>query len=343
MLKADLMMNKKQSYGFSLVELLVAMVVGLIIVSGAFSLHSTTRKTQAVNEMQMDMVADARFAIEMIAYDLRHAGMWGGTNKGSLIDCRARDAACAASSAGETIPSDAATGNDCAAAGAPAWYYDLSRPVFATNNSNPHSGTCIPGSEGYVAGTDVLEVRYADSNLTGALVPSQAYVRSNFIDGRLFIGTTQPVLDSYDAVTFTQNYELRAYAYYVSNFTDAAADGIPSLRRVALVNAPRLDNQVLISGVVNLQVQFGEDIDDVKDSDGNVTIDRYVNPGSVTDWSKVYAAKIWVVMRSDNTQVGVDTSKTFPIAGANVNYGGVNGFRHFMTTSVVNLRNLKQI
>ena len=72
MLKVDVM-NKKQSKGFSLVELLVAMVVGLVIISGAFSLHSTTRKTQMANEAQLDMAADARFAIEMIAYDLRHS------------------------------------------------------------------------------------------------------------------------------------------------------------------------------------------------------------------------------------------------------------------------------
>ena len=91
MLGLDMMKNRKQSRGFSLVELMVAMVVGLIIVSGAFSLHSGTRKTQAVNEMQMDMVADARFAIEMISYDLRHAGIYGGTNKDGLIECRSTD------------------------------------------------------------------------------------------------------------------------------------------------------------------------------------------------------------------------------------------------------------
>jgi len=88
------LMKLKQSRGFSLVELLVAMVVGLIIVSGAFSLHSGSRKIQIKSEEQMDMVADARFAIEMIAYDLRHAGMWGGTNKDGLITCRSTDTTC---------------------------------------------------------------------------------------------------------------------------------------------------------------------------------------------------------------------------------------------------------
>ncbi|MCG6937279.1 MAG: PilW family protein [Gammaproteobacteria bacterium] len=328
-------MNYKQSYGFSLVELLVAMVVGLVIISGAFSLHSTTRKTQAVNEMQMDMVADARFAIEMIAYDLRHAGMWGGTNNNDLISCKSSEpTACTASSAGESLPG--AVAGDCSA----GWYYDLRTPVFATDDSaaNPYSASCIPASEGHVASTDILEIRYADSNVPTALLANQAYVRSNAINGRLFVGATQPVIDAYDTSSLTRNHELRAYAYYISNYTDSAGDGIPSLRRVALVNGPALQNQMLVSGVADLQVQLGVDINNDK------VIDRYVDPDAVTDWSSVYAVKIWLLMRSDEKQTGMDTTKSFSIAGAAAaNYGGVDDYRYFLVTSVVNLRNLKQI
>ena len=331
-----MMINKKQSYGFSLVELMVAMVVGLIIVSGAFSLHSGSRKTQAVNEMQMDMVADARFAIDMIVYDLRHAGMWGGTNKGVYIDCKSSDALCSATSGGE-IPAPLTIGGDCV----PGWYSNLSRPVFATDHTagNPYP-VCIPGGEAYLAGTDVLEIRYADSNITlrADLQPDRVYVRSNFIDGRIFAGATQPVIGSYDSSNLTLNHELHAYAYYISDYTDDINDGIPSLRRAALVNASDLENQTLISGVSDLQVQFGEDVD------GDQLADRYVDPDDVADWSAVYAAKIWLVMRSDKPQKGVNTAKKFRIAGApEVTLGGPDDFRFFMVSSVVSLRNLKQL
>jgi type IV pilus assembly protein PilW len=334
MLSLDTMIDMKRSRGFSLVELMVAMVVGLIIVSGAFSLHSGTRKVQAINEAQMDMVADARFAIEMIAYDLRHSGMWGGTNKSGLIDCKSTDTACVSSSSGDTPPSSAA--GDCAV----GWYYDLSRPVFAVDDTeaNPYSGTCIPASEGHVASTDILVIRYADSNVPAVLLANQAYVRSNFINGRIFIGSPAPVIESYDPGPMTLNHELHAYAYYVSNFTDAAGDGIPSLRRVALVNGPSLQNQTLVSGVSNLQVQFGED------ADGDEEIDRYVDPDDVTDWSAVYAAKIWLLMRSDEQQRGIDTTKSYSIAGAPAkDFGGQDDYRYFLVTSVVNLRNMKQL
>lgn len=325
------MMNKKQCNGFSLVELMVAMVVGLIIVTGAFSLHSVTRKTQQINEAQMDMVADARFALEMIAYDLRHAGMWGATNQDGIIACRATDLSCT----GADIPT--AVTNDCVTPA--SWTYNLSTSVFATNGANPYSGTCIPATENYVALTDVLEVKYADSNLPPAgLVAGQAYIRSNFTNGKVFVGATQPVLLSKDPVFTTNNHILHAFAYYISGHTDDLSDNIPSLRRATLINGPEIQNQTLLSGVVNLQVQFGEDL--INDDQ---LADSYVDPNNVTDWNKVYSAKVWLVMRSDKQQPGIDTAKTFTIAGTPVTYGGVGGFRHFMVTSVVNLRNLKQL
>jgi len=339
MLKENQMkvIHYKQSRGFSLVELLVAMVVGLIIVTGAFSLHVASRKTQAVNEMQMDMVADARFAIELIAYDLRHAGMWGGTNRNGLIDCKSTNPCTVSSSASEALPAATVTG-DCAN----GRYFDLSQPVFATNDTNTYSN-CIPSTEKYRLETDVLEIHYADSNVTASadLRANQVYVRSNFINGRVFVGTTEPVLDSFNSNALTQNHALYSHTYYISTFTDDPTDGIPSLRRVALRDSTTMENQTLVSGVYDLQVQFGEDLT------GDQLVDRYVDPHLVTDWSAVFSAKIWLVMRSDKQQPGVDTSPAFKdiiIADKLADtLGGVDDFRYFMISSVINLRNLKQL
>jgi type IV pilus assembly protein PilW len=329
-----ILIKTKQSQGFSLVELMVAMVIGLIIVSGAFSMNNSTRKTQVKSEEQMDMVADARFAIEMIAYDLRQAGSWGGTNKDGLISCRSTDSACVA-------PPTA--GNDCALAGSPVWAFNLSQPVFATDAANPYATTCIPTStEEYLAGTDVLDIRYADSNIvaTANLRAGQAYVRSNFINGQVFVGATPPTLSSYESSALTANHELHAYAYYISSFTDVSGDGIPSLRRVSLVNGPAVQAQVLVSGVADLQVQFGVD------TTGDGIVNRYDPPATVTadnNWFNVYAAKIWLLMRTDKKQKGINTAKSFDIAGATVTKGGQDDYRYFMVSSVVDMRNLKQL
>jgi len=322
--------------GFTLVELMVAMVVGLLIVGGAFSLHIGSRDTQVANEAQMDMVADARFAIELISQDLRSAGMWGRTSADSFISCRDADpnGACTPTSTGDTPPSPMS--GDCR----PGWYYDL-LPVFAHDgdvNGNPYAATCISASEGYVDGTDILEIKYADAFPPPALLGSQAYIRSNAVNGRIFIGTTPPELEANDSNALTDNFELNAVAYYISDHTDNAGDGIPSLRRVSLVNSPGLQNQLLASGVVDLQVQLGIDVD------GDKTVDRYVNPDQVggrEEWmTNVYSAKIWLLMRTDKPMDGVDTEKTFTMAGTSDTYGGQDDYRYFMVSDVVSLRNL---
>ena len=317
--------------GFTLVELMVSMVVGVLIVGGAFSLHSTSRKTQVANEAQMDMVADARFAIETISHDLRSAGMWGGTSRSGLIDCKSTQAPCTSTSAGDTPPSGLS--GDCAV----GWYYDLTLPVFASDGDvtgNPYSATCIPASEGYVGGTDILEIKYADSNPPVQLLPSRAYIRSNVRNGRIFIGTVPPVLEALDSSAMTANFALSAHAYYISDYTDSPGDGIPSLRRVSL-SSGGLQNQLMASGVSDLQVQFGEDVN------GDLVIDRYVNPDQVSDWTEVYAAKIWLMMRTDSEMDGVDTEKDFTMAGVTATYGGQDDFRYFMVSSVASLRNLQ--
>lgn len=327
------MINKKHSCGFSLVEVMVAMVVGLIIMSGVFALHSATRKTQVKNEEQMDLVADARFAIEMIAFDLRHSGVWGGTNDYLYIECRYLDPDCTTSSVGgETLPITASLlTNDCET----GWYYDLRRAVVGVASASTQFSTCISSRKG---GTDMLAVRYADPSPRAILEKGQVYVRSSNLGGRVFIGDTQPFLDTNDDSDLTNNHELHAYLYYVGTYSDDSTDGLPSLRRMSLVNGPSVVDQLLIPGVVDLQVAFGED------TDNDAKIDRYIDPSKVSDWGKIYAAKIWVVMRTDENQdAAIDTTISFEVDGVTTSYGGAGGYRYFMVSSVVNLRNIERV
>jgi type IV pilus assembly protein PilW len=326
-------MNKKHSCGFSLVEVMVAMVVGLIILSGVFALHSATRKTQVKNEEQMEMVADARFAIELIAFDLRHSGIWGGTSNYLYIECRYEDPdGCTTSTVGgETLPTIASLLTaDCEK----GWFYDLRRPVVGVTSGSTQFADCITSRQG---GTDMLALRYADSSPRTILEAGQVYVRSNNGDGRIFIGDKQPTLNSGETSGLTNNHEVHAYLYYVGDYSDVPGDALPSLRRMSLVNGPSVVDQLLIPGVVDFQVAFGED------TNNDAKIDRYIDASKVSKWDKVYAAKIWLVMRTDENQdSAIDTTVSFDVDGMPTSYGGAGGFRYFMVSSLVNIRNVKK-
>ncbi len=325
--------------GFSLVELMLAMLIGVIITGGVMSLYVSTRDTQRASDEQLEMITNARFAIDTIAYDIRHAGLWGGTNIQTNIACT-KNAAC---SYGDDMP--LATG-DCEAQD----YINFDRPLFGANDTNPYASTCA--SRAYRAGTDILQVRYADSAFvqTASLAADTAYVRSNFEGGKVFVFSGGvPDHDMYrwppNAVNdmVTKNYPLVSHVYYISNNTDGT-DGIPSLRRASLVAGPQMDDEVIVSGVEDLQVQYGV-IDPTVNNGDKQTIVSYVNADKITDdedWQKVKAVRISLLMRSlRQDRDGISSNKTYSYAGKTADE--TDGFRRFLITSVIHLRNTNRL
>ena len=314
--------DMKRQSGFSLVEMLLAMVIGIIIMGGILSVHNNTRDLQRSSEDQINLVTDARFAMEPIGYDLRHAGVFGGNNVPTLVSCRMGDAGCPA-----MMP--AATG-DCH----PQWYTNINEPIFGGESVPPAGYTCILNHE---PNTDVLVVRYADSNPvdTASLVSGTAYVRSNYLAGQLFMGTAQPVIPD-DTGTLTANHQLYSRAYYISNFTNTPGDGQPSLRRVDLINGPQVQDQLILPGATNLQVQYGEDLD------GDGAIDSFVNADAVSDFTKVYAVRLWVLIKTENEEQGLNTARTYSIAGQNIAVPN-DGFRRLLISSVIKMRNMVKV
>lgn len=315
--------NAIQQRGFSLIEMMLAMVIGIIIMGGILSVYTNTRDLQRSSEDQVNLVTDARFALETIGYDLRHAGVLGSsTNESGLVACRMGDTGCPTA-----MP--LAVG-DCYA----EWYINVAEPVFGGESIVPAAYSCITNHQ---ANTDVLVVRYADSNpvATASLVGGTAYVRSNYLAGQIFVGPTQPVIPD-DEGSLTANHQLYSRAYYISNYTNTPGDGLPSLRRVELVNGPEVKDQLILPGATNLQVQYGEDLDQ------NGSIDQFVNADAVTDYTKVYAVRLWVLVKTEREEKGLNTARTFTIAGNTVSTPN-DGYRRLLISSVIKMRNMVKL
>ena len=321
--------------GFSMIELLLALLIGTVIIGGVMSLYVSTRDTQRASDEQLDMISSARFVIDAIGYDLRHASLWGGTSVQNGIACATGGAPC---TYGDDLPNIA---GDCDVVD----YANLARPVYGADDSNPYAATCAQNS--YKAGTDILQVRYADSAdvATASLEAGRVYIRSNFECGKVFVNTAGvPLHDCYkwqsNAVNdrVTKNYPLVSHVYYVSDNTDGA-DGVPSLRRVSLEAGPAMVDDVVVQGVEDLQVLYG-----IVGSDGK-TIVSYVTADSVPDdeaWQKVSAVKVYVLMRSLRPdRDGISGTRQFNYAGKTADE--TDGYRRFLVSSVIHLRNTDRV
>lgn len=70
--------------GFTLIELMVAMLLGLIVIAGVVSVFIANQRTYRTNQALGDVQDGSRTAFEMMARDIRDAGLTGCTNNGRV-------------------------------------------------------------------------------------------------------------------------------------------------------------------------------------------------------------------------------------------------------------------
>ncbi len=79
--------------GFSLIELLIAMVLGLLLSAGVFAVFAGNQRSAALNTEVANMQESIRFALNAVTDDIRMAGHQGCLDlNGSTVDIIANDA-----------------------------------------------------------------------------------------------------------------------------------------------------------------------------------------------------------------------------------------------------------
>ncbi len=295
----------RTSQGFSLVEMMVAMTIGLVLVGAGIAVYANSRAAYTINESIARLQENARYALDEITRDLRLAGYWGLNSSAALVS--------------GTLPN---ANNDCA----PQWYTNVANRVQGSDGDDSGFEPCIPDTTTYQPGTDILAMRFVDPTPVVTPLPNTPYLRSNRNTGRLFLGAAEP-----PGMTDAQNYKLESRAYYVTN---TPGDGGPALKRVVLVpgaGTAALLEEVVVSGVENLQVQYALDVDE------NRSVDRYVNGAAGVSWSQVKAVRLWLLVRAPTAEAGYTNTTSYPLPPAPVTRN--DGFRRVLVTKTVQLHN----
>lgn len=72
--------------GFSLIELMIAMVLGLVVISGVVSVFLASQQSYRTNQALGDVQDGSRMAFELMARDIRDAGLTGCNNNGRVAN-----------------------------------------------------------------------------------------------------------------------------------------------------------------------------------------------------------------------------------------------------------------
>lgn len=308
----------------TLIELTVAMAIGLFLMWGAVEVYLQSKGNYQAAETATRLQETARFALETLESDLRLAGFWGAATNTGL----------APGSTGFVVR---CRGNDVS-----SWALALKYPLSASDDSYNIMG-CPPYSSAR-AGSDVLIVRHA-GRLATSPDPGQIQVASDLVLARLFDDGVVP--SGMDPLTGEVR-DLQVHAYYVDD-SSSFVPGVPSLRRLTLIKGGVIEDQEMISGVENLQVQLGID------STGDGHVDRYVDPdspvltpglpGHVED-ARIVAVRLWLLLRSEESPgAGFKDGRSYQPPDRDApaitpgDEGYPAGFQRMVVTKTVLLRN----
>ncbi|MEM7083576.1 MAG: PilW family protein [Pseudomonadota bacterium] len=284
-----------QQSGLTLIELMVAMAIGLILVLGTFVVYTNGRAAYATNDNFTLMQENARFALGVIEPDLELAGYWGQHNDASAIRGSANDREATGTPLGGIA-------NDCAE----NWVVQFDEHVSGFNDVEAgwSDWACIPNR--FTTDTDIFAVRRVQGLPANALQAGQFYLRSSEAPrSEVFLGNNEPT----SLPASSLNYALVANAYYVSPYSLAGANGTdnyPSLRRVQLVEqggTPTMVDTEITTGVQDMQIQYGIGPVNVAGTRGGVAayvsdIENLTAPNTM-----VRSMRVWLLMRSENPEI----------------------------------------
>ena len=161
----------KPAAGFTLIELMVAMVLGLIVVGGVVSVFLANQRTYRTNQALGDVQDGSRLAFEMMARDIREAGLTGCNNNGRMAN----------------VLNNKST----------AWWADWGNAVhgYGSGTASDPALTVGTAATNQVSGTDSLQLLgAADAGLSVAATPSSTAANFKLNDATADIVTGDVII-----------------------------------------------------------------------------------------------------------------------------------------------------
>jgi type IV pilus assembly protein PilW len=333
--------------GFSLVEMMIAMTIGLMITAGLVTIFANTSNSQAEMRRSAQQIENGRYAMDVLSQDFQVTGYFGAYRKISAPTT-------APDPCSLTIGASAGDLKD-----------GINLPVQAYNAASLAAVPALPAScaaylpaSNLSPGSDIVVVRRSDTQYLpiGTATPAgQVYTQANpsTIDMHLGGGTTTcasradgttgtsivtrrlqyPASTDICSTTTSPAAYVRQYhvhIYFVApcnnpstgTLCDSAADGgnpIPTLKRLELTatsGATAFKTVNIAEGVEFMKLGYGiDDTPTTVNTDtgllGDGSPDRYSLAPSLADMSNVVTARIDLLVRNPEPSAGFTDTKTY--------------------------------
>lgn len=307
-------LNRNQQ-GLTLVEVMVAMTIGLVLLGGVVTVMSSSQSTYRVNEAMARMQENARYAFQLLSRDIRMAGYRGCRGDIVTITNVLNGKANYLWNFEQPLDGFEATGS--------SWTPDL--PSEVTSPLKGRDVIVVRGVEGgednyakvishvYSSASAVLVVEagsdiakddmFLVSNCDGSGI-FKAIDVSN-VSGQKIIEHTDDAKNLRGTFTGGEVARISTRFYYIR--TNLNGKGIPAL----YWKRGSEKAEELVEGIENLQIKYGVD------TDGDKTVDTYQTANQVTDWENVVSVRIDLLVQSVDDKV-TSQPQTYTFNGEDV-------------------------
>ncbi|MEH6610819.1 MAG: PilW family protein [Halioglobus sp.] len=296
----------RQVYGFSLIELLISIALGVVLSSGMITVYLESKRNYAAEQELARIQENGRFAINLLKREFSMAGFYGGyfITEDELNSVGLSDG-----------------GRDCVESG--NWALNLAAPIEHINNfdnswvtsSSTHLHGCVPKDTWVKSGSDIVTIKRTAGKATmfaGELVGvakvenSKYYLKvKNYGEFKQWFFSDSVVADfAADFNELDEYWEFYSKIYYIRNWSVTVGDDVPVLcvRQLVRNNMFPAD-RCLVEGIEDMQIEFGID------SDGDHVPNRYTS--ELSDVSRVVTIRIFLLVRSLGELPGEKTTKTY--------------------------------
>ncbi len=342
----------RRARGFSVIELMVALAISLLLLTGVVSIFVSSKSSYETNERTSRIQENGRFALDAIMSDVRASGFVGCARQPTYRSTSLSNATVlqwnflAGSVAGfqatgtstwspamDTSVSSPLSGSDVLAVRVPV-RERVAQPLTANMGAATNTLQVAAGTSGVAAGEiavaysceaiSVFQVTAFDS---GTGVISHAATSPN---AQLGPGNANNTLSYSYRQGVTSVIPVETIVYYIApstriaDATDPAPAGTTSLWRRRSLRTPA---EELIEGIEQMQLLYGVD------SNGDVVVDVYRTADDVTDWNDVISVNVALLVRSIEEH-GVDTDqRTYTLLDTTVAAPGDRRLREVFTAT----------
>ncbi len=317
--------NLRKLAGISLVEVMIAMLLGLILMGGIMQVFASSRQSYRVHDAVSRMQEGGRMALEIMSRDVRMADFWGCLSEGGSVVNNLNNAGAgfidfAAGGIGGTegaggLPDTLILrgGVDSGLSLEPPYGPQASANIKIAPDSGLEQDDIVFVSD--CGNGDIFQISNANPNGAGVLVHNTgAASPGNY-------NATDPGCPGANTHCLSMIYGNDASVFSVQEivFTVApGSEGQPALFR---------NGQEFLDGIEDLQIVYGEDID------GSGVANYYVPADQVVDMDNVISIRFAVVARSYNDNLTGGLTQNYNVLGVNV-VAADNRLRQVYTTTV---------